>query len=150
MRDFDVIIRVPFMFVTCCFVLAVFLGIIIWFWLKGDSNTIRKMPIAFATAQFILIVIFSIIVLVWTKYNEEAGVAWRVFYFLDWPVSLLIRSETIWRIWTPIFKLPLIKTIPDAITGNVVFPFINFGILGTAQYYIWGLIISKALLFLRR
>lgn len=152
--DFYIITRVPFMLVTFFFVLAVFLGIIIWIWLKGDSNAIRKMPIIFAAVHFILIVIFSIIVLVWTKFDGEAGVAWRTFSLLDWPTSLFIKNtynnELYQKIWESIVKLPIIRIIPHAIIGNILIPFISFGIFGTAQYYIWGLIISKIFLFLKK
>lgn len=135
---------------TFCLVLAAYLGIIIWFWLKGKPDTIKKLPIKFGALHFIFVATFSIIILIWTQYDEEAGVLWRVFYYLDWPTSIIFKSEWIWKIWTPIFKLPIIRTIPHAIISNVVFPFINFSILGTIQYYIWGLIISKILLLRKR
>lgn len=147
MTEFNFIRKVPGMFLIFCFIVVVFFSVIILTWLKGDA---RKLPVTLAIAHFIAVAFFSIIILIWVKHNEEAGMAWVIFVFLDWPISAIFKGEWIWRIWTPIFKLPIISSISDIINVSVVMPFINFGILGTAQYYIWGLIVSKILLFLKR
>lgn len=147
--DFDIIRTVPIMSATFYSILIFFLGIIIWFWLKGDSITIRKMPAIFASFHFILAAIFYIVILVWTKYDEEAGVCWRVFSCLDWPISFILKTESMSTILASIMKVSSIKNIPHTIINNTIL-FINFSILGTIQYYIWGLIISKILLLLKR
>ncbi|KPK39786.1 MAG: hypothetical protein AMJ78_07940 [Omnitrophica WOR_2 bacterium SM23_29] len=151
MRDFYFFIRVfigvPFMIETFCLVLAAYISIIIWSWLKGEPNVIRKLPIKFGAIHFVFVIAFSIIILIWTRYDKGAGALWRVFYYLDWPMSLVLNCKSIWN---ALANLPVIRLFPDKIIGNVIIPFIGFSILGSIQYCIWGLIVSKILLLSKK
>ena len=141
---------VPIIAVPFFLILVVIFGIIIFVWLKGNSAIVKKLPIILAVLHFVLAIVLSIIILVLLKHDGEAGMLWYIFHYLDWPVSVLIKSEKIWRIWVTIFKLPIIRIIPDAIVGNVVFPFVNFGILGTLQYFVVGYSLGKIIELFRK